>query len=270
MKLTQQTFFNFTALLIMTMLSSSLVADSQTNLSKAAAKKALAAKSKLVTPKEQTNKNYPPYPNIHFKTNMGDIYLTLNSFRAPITVENFLDYVVSGHYDQTIFHRVIPGFVAQGGGYLQDFKQLNTNDRIINESGNGLSNVKGTIAMARENPPHSANSQFYINLVDNQKLDPRPDRWGYTVFGEVLYGMNLLNKFANMPTGSGGSFSNDVPLKPLIIEKARIMDASEEIPMEPIVYADEIEEDDMNAKEDTVEPKLEKKDNTSNSKDSKE
>jgi len=172
---------------------------------------------------------------------MGDIYFVLNGVRAPITVNNFLQYVESGHYDKTIFHRVIPDFMAQGGGHLEDYTELSTREDIVNESGNGLSNIKGTVAMARKNTPHSANSQFFVNLVDNQRLDPSPNRWGYTVFGEVQYGMNLLTKVSKMPRGAGGPFSTDVPIEPLIVESARIMGSDEEIPFEPIVFDDEEE-----------------------------
>lgn len=213
--------------------------------------KAQTAKEKLVKPKASQPKNYPPYPNVHFKTNIGDLYFMLDSIRAPLTVKNFLQYVETGHYDNTIFHRVIPGFVAQGGGYIEDYTEKETREPVVNESGNGLSNVTGTLAMARTNDPHSATSQFYVNLVDNQKLDPRPDRWGYTVFGEVQYGMKMLTKVSKMPRGAGGQFSKDVPIEPLIVEKARVMASGEEVPLEPIVFDDEdVDEDEV---EDVVE-----------------
>lgn len=115
-------------------------------------------------------------PRVKIVTSEGDIVVQLNPVRAPITVKNFLAYVKNGFYDGTIFHRVVPGFVIQGGGYTPDYREKPTRDPIPNESGNGLSNLRGTIAMARTSDPHSATSQFYINLADNKKLDPRPDR----------------------------------------------------------------------------------------------
>jgi len=181
----------------------------------------------------QTKKanEYPLYPNIEVSTNKGKFYLSLDAVRAPITTKNFLDYVYSGFYKDTIFHRVIPGFVVQGGGHDEEFRELITNDPIFNESGNGLSNLTGTIAMAREFDPHSARSQFYINLADNTNLDPRPDRWGYTVFGEVASGIDILQNLAEQPTGAGGDFEKDVPLKPFIVRSMRLMGTDEDIPL---------------------------------------
>src|SRR5262245_16409528 len=132
-----------------------------------------------------------PYPKVRVQTSQGVFVLQLDAQRAPITVANFLEYVGAKHYDGTIFHRVIDGFVAQGGGYTADLKEKETRGPIPNESGNGLSNVRGTIAMARTENPHSATSQFYINLTDNTKLDPKPERWGYCVFGKVVEGMEV-------------------------------------------------------------------------------
>jgi len=181
-------------------------------------------------------KDYPPYPNIEVSTNRGKFYLSLDGNRAPITTQNFLQYVDDKFYNNTIFHRVIPGFVAQGGGHDEEFRELITRDNIINESGNGLSNIKGTIAMAREFAPHTANSQFFINLVDNQKLDPRPDRWGYTVFGEVVSGLHLIQDISQGETGPGGDFEENVPVKPFIVRSMRIMGLDEEIPVEKIIF----------------------------------
>jgi len=178
---------------------------------------------------------YPPYPHIEIVTNLGKIYLELDAIRAPLTTHNFLQYVESGHYNNIIFHRVIPGFVAQSGGYDQNFAERTTRTAIVNESGNGMSNLIGSVAMARTKNPHSARSQFYINLTDNQNLDPQPARWGYTVFGEVRSGMPLLQDISNKPTGAGGPFRKDVPIKAVIIESMRVMAATEEIPSdEPI------------------------------------
>ena len=166
----------------------------------------------------------PLFPTISLQTNHGEIVLELDGKRAPITVANFVTYVRDGHYDGTIFHRVIPGFVAQGGGYTVEYDERPTRDPIPNESGNGLTNVQGSIAMARQGEPHTATSQFYINLGDNNALDPNPRRWGYTVFGQVVSGMEVLEKIAAIPTGSGGSFPSDVPQAPVIIEKASLSD----------------------------------------------
>ena len=166
----------------------------------------------------------PLFPTITLQTNHGEIVLELDGKRAPITVANFVTYVRDGHYDGTIFHRVIPGFVAQGGGYTLKYDERPTRDPIPNESGNGLTNVQGSIAMARQGEPHTATSQFYINLGDNNALDPNPRRWGYTVFGQVVSGMEVLEKIAAIPTGSGGSFPSDVPQAPVIIEKASLSD----------------------------------------------
>jgi cyclophilin family peptidyl-prolyl cis-trans isomerase len=166
----------------------------------------------------------PLFPKIALETNKGTIVVELDGNRAPITVANFVTYVRDGHYDGTIFHRVIPGFVAQGGGYGPDYAERPTRDPIPNESGNGLSNAEGTIAMARQNPPHTATSQFFINLADNEALDPNPRRWGYTVFGQVVEGMDVLAAIAAVPTGAAGPFSSDVPQAPIILEKARLID----------------------------------------------
>jgi cyclophilin family peptidyl-prolyl cis-trans isomerase len=166
----------------------------------------------------------PLFPKIALETNKGTIVVELDGNRAPITVANFVTYVRDGHYDGTIFHRVIPGFVAQGGGYDREYGERPTRAPIPNESGNGLANAAGTIAMARQNPPHTATSQFYINLADNEALDPNPRRWGYTVFGQVVEGMDVLVAIAAVPTGGAGPFGSDVPQAPVIIEKARLLE----------------------------------------------
>jgi cyclophilin family peptidyl-prolyl cis-trans isomerase len=165
----------------------------------------------------------PLFPKIALETNKGTIVLELDGNRAPITVGNFVTYVRDGHYDGLIFHRVIPGFVAQAGGYDGEYEERPTRSPIPNESGNGLSNETGTVAMARQNPPHTATSQFYINLADNDALDPNPRRWGYTVFGQVVEGMEVLEAIAAVPTGSGGPFPSDVPQAPIFIERATLV-----------------------------------------------
>jgi cyclophilin family peptidyl-prolyl cis-trans isomerase len=161
----------------------------------------------------------PSAPEVKIVTSEGDITVRLNPARAPLTVKNFLAYVKSGFYDGTIFHRVVPGFVIQGGGFTTKYKEKKTRAPIPNESGNGLSNRRGTIAMARESEPHTATAQFYVNLADNAKLDPRPDRWGYAVFGKVVSGMKVVDKIASVPTGPVGPFKRDAPQVPVVIKK---------------------------------------------------
>jgi len=162
----------------------------------------------------------PAHPYIKLETSEGDIILELDGRRAPITVGNFLKLVDGGYFDGTIFHRVIPDFMIQGGGYTPGLKLKEPEGTIINESGNGLKNSRGTIAMARTAEPHSANAQFFINIVDNSSLNPQPDRWGYAVFGYVIEGMDVADKIAQVPTGPQGNFSQDVPQIPVIIKKA--------------------------------------------------
>jgi len=156
---------------------------------------------------------------VRVETNLGSFVIQLHPDRAPLTVENFLSYVDEGHYEGTIFHRVVHGFVAQGGGYTEDLEEKPAERRVVNESGNGLSNLRGTVGMARTNEPHSATSQFYINLADNLDLNPRPTRWGYTVFGTVVEGMDVVDEIGHRPTGPGGPFQRDVPLEPIVIQK---------------------------------------------------
>ncbi len=156
---------------------------------------------------------------ITLKTSKGDIKIKLFEEEAPITTKNFLDYIDSGFYKGTIFHRVIPGFMVQGGGFSTDFVQKPTNDPITNEADNQLSNRRGTIAMARTNIVDSATSQFFINLVDNDFLDfkaPTPQHFGYCVFGEVVEGMDVVDAIAAVPTGSRG-MHRDVPTENVVI-----------------------------------------------------
>lgn len=167
-----------------------------------------------------------PYPDVAIETNMGTFVVQLDRKRAPLTVTNFLHYVNSGFYNGTLFQRVVPGFVIQGGGYTTTYMEKQTLAPIANESGNGLSNLRGSLGMARDAAPHSATAQFYINLADNRKLDPRPDRWGYAVFGKVIQGMKVVDKIAAVPTGNVGPFDKDAPLKPVVILKAWILPQS--------------------------------------------
>ena len=157
---------------------------------------------------------------VHIETSMGTIIVELDAARAPLTVQNFLQYVVEGYYEGTIFHRVAASFIAQGGGYLPDLTEKPAERTVPNESGNGLNNQRGTIAMARQNDPHSAASQFYFNLVDNSgALDPRPSRWGYAVFGKVVEGLDVMDLIGGVPTGAAGEFNRDVPIEPIVIER---------------------------------------------------
>jgi cyclophilin family peptidyl-prolyl cis-trans isomerase len=154
---------------------------------------------------------------------MGTIILELDGKQAPLTVGHFLQLVDDGFYDGVVFHRVIPGFMAQTGGHTPDLKLKEDARTIPNESGNGLSNVRGTIAMARTEDPHSANSQFFINVADNTRLDPAKKAlggsWGYTVFGNVIQGMDIVDQIVNVATGPQASFAKDVPVIPIVIKK---------------------------------------------------
>ena len=164
-------------------------------------------------------------PRVKFITNFGEFIVEVYPDKAPKTVENFLQYVRDKHYDGTIFHRVISNFMIQGGGYDQRFMERPTRAAVMHEGREALSrggprNTVGTIAMARTNAPHSATAQFFINVVDNGFLDPTPQQWGYTTFGKVVSGMETVNKIRAIPTGFGGPFPSDVPIKPVIIQSA--------------------------------------------------
>lgn len=160
-------------------------------------------------------------PHVLLKTTKGNIKLVLYPGKAPKTVKNFLRYVHSGFYNGTIFHRVIPGFVIQGGGYTKNFHKKQTRAPIPNEANNGLSNKRGTIAMARTSNPDSATSQFFINLNNNTNLNAGVAGAGYTVFGRVVKGMRVVNDIAGVKTGPGGPFGQNVPQQAVVIEKAR-------------------------------------------------
>ena len=156
-------------------------------------------------------------------TNHGQITLELDADKAPKTVENFLSYVKSGHYDGTIFHRVIDGFMIQGGGFSPDMRQKPTEDPVENEANNGLTNDRYTIAMARTSDPHSASAQFFINVSDNDFLNyPGSDGWGYCVFGKVTSGTEVVDTIGKVETGRRSMFS-DVPTEDVVIEKAEIV-----------------------------------------------
>ncbi|MDB5767914.1 MAG: ppiA [Collimonas fungivorans] len=156
-------------------------------------------------------------------TNHGTIKIELETEKAPKSVENFLAYVNAGHYNGTIFHRVIPGFMVQGGGFEPGMKQKPTNDPVENEAKNGLKNKPYTLAMARTSAPHSASAQFFINVKDNSFLDyPGQDGWGYCVFGKVVEGQDIVDKIEGVKTGRSGMFA-DVPVDDVVIEKAEVV-----------------------------------------------
>ena len=162
---------------------------------------------------------------IKLHTNFGVIALELDAAKAPETVANFIAYVEGGHYDGTIFHRVIDGFMIQGGGFEAGMKQKATRAPIKNEADNGLKNDKYTIAMARTNDPHSASAQFFINVADNGFLNfksPTPNGWGYAVFGKVVEGSEVVDKIAKVKTGRAG-FHDDVPKEDVVIERAEVV-----------------------------------------------
>ena len=164
-------------------------------------------------------------PVVELDTNMGAIVIELNEEKAPKTVENFLNYVKSGHYDGTIFHRIIDGFMIQGGGMDAEMNEKATNAPVENEADNGLKNDKGTIAMARTQDPHSATSQFFVNVKDNDFLNhsgKNMQGWGYTVFGKVTSGMDVIEKMRGVPTGRFGMHA-DVPKEPVVIKSATII-----------------------------------------------
>ena len=166
---------------------------------------------------------------VRLNTSHGEIVLSLNEEKAPITVENFVSYVKSGHYDGTIFHRVIYDFMIQTGGMDADMNEKPTNECIKNEANNGLGNLSGTVAMARTNAPHSATAQFFINVVNNDFLNYRAATsrdWGYAVFGKVVQGMDIVDKIRKIPTGPGGPFPKNVPQAPVVIQQAMVMEAA--------------------------------------------
>ena len=163
---------------------------------------------------------------VRMQTSMGDIMLELDRDKAPETVDNFLRYVDDGFYDGTVFHRVIEGFMIQGGGYTKDYRKKPTRGPVKNEADNGMKNQRGTVAMARTSDPNSATAQFFINVVDNDFLDhraPTPRGWGYAVFGRVTEGMDVVDKIRGVKTGSGGPFRKDVPKTPVVIERVVVV-----------------------------------------------
>jgi len=160
---------------------------------------------------------------VRVTTNFGAFVIEMQRDRAPLTVENFLFYVKSGYYTNTLFHRVISNFVIQGGGVGLDYKAKPTQKAIANEAGNGLKNLRGTVGLARASGPHSGDCQFYLNVADNADLDPLPTRWGYAVFGKIVEGMDVVDRISVSPTGSMGPFKQDAPLQAVVIQKAELI-----------------------------------------------
>jgi cyclophilin family peptidyl-prolyl cis-trans isomerase len=158
-------------------------------------------------------------PRVQVVTSLGSFTLELNAERAPLTVAHFLKYVDQGHYSGTTFHRVVANFVIQGGGFDTAGKVVPAPVKVVNESGNGLTNQRGSVGMARSADPHGGDAQFYVNLYDNEALDPNKTRWGYAVFGKVVQGMEVVDKIGNVATGARGAFKEDAPLQPVVIER---------------------------------------------------
>ncbi len=165
-------------------------------------------------------------PRVQLNTTLGDMVIELAPEKAPLSVNNFMQYVNDGFYNGTIFHRVIEGFMIQGGGFNSAFSRMPTRAAIPNEANNGLRNQRYTISMARTNAPHSATAQFFINTEDNVNLDhraPTPRGWGYAVFGEVVEGKNIVDQISQVSTGPGGPFSRDAPTQTIVINKAFVV-----------------------------------------------
>jgi peptidyl-prolyl cis-trans isomerase A (cyclophilin A) len=160
-----------------------------------------------------------PPTQVQVFTSMGNFTIELNAERAPLTVAQFLKYVDQGYYSGTIFHRAIPNFIVQGGGYDSDYKLKGTPTKVVNESGNGLTNQRGSVGLARPPEPHNGDVQFYVNISDNPALDPSQTRWGYAVFGKVVQGMEVVDQISTVPAGAKGPFKENAPLKSVTIEK---------------------------------------------------
>jgi cyclophilin family peptidyl-prolyl cis-trans isomerase len=168
-------------------------------------------------------------PQVEIKTSLGAIVVELDPAGAPLTVKNFLEYVKARHYDGTIFHRVMPGFMIQGGGFTPEFNEKSTGKPVRNEAANGIPNTAGTIAMARTSDPHSATTQFFINVADNRMLNfrfPTAEGYGYAVFGKVVKGMDVVNRIVKVPTGPGPAPHQNVPVEPVIIKSIRVVESA--------------------------------------------
>jgi peptidyl-prolyl cis-trans isomerase A (cyclophilin A) len=188
----------------------------------------LATTAQVLDPSKQAGSKIQPdnlYPRVKFETSMGDIIIELDRRRAPLTVNNFLDYVNRKEYDNTVFHRLVPDYIIQGGGYTPEFKEKETKEPVLNESGNGLKNDWYSIAMARQNDPHSALRQFFFNLNDNDNLNPGRD-WGYTVFGSVVNGTEVIDQMSQVETEYRPLIRfADVPKEPIMLIKATVLPA---------------------------------------------
>ncbi|HEU4781023.1 MAG TPA: peptidylprolyl isomerase [Steroidobacteraceae bacterium] len=160
---------------------------------------------------------------VRVTTNFGAFVVEMQRDRAPLTVENFLFYVKTGYYTNTLFHRVIANFVIQGGGVGLDYKAKPTQKPISNEAGNGLKNLRGTVGLARASGAHTGDCQFYVNVADNADLDPLPTRWGFAVFGKVIEGMEVVDRISVSPTGSAGPFKQDAPIQAVVIQKVELL-----------------------------------------------
>ena len=169
-------------------------------------------------PASAPEKTAPPV-YVQVVTAAGNFTIELNPERAPLTVAQFLKFCDQGYYSGTIFHRAIPSFIIQGGGYDADYKLKGSPPKVVNESGNGLTNQRGAVGLARPGGPHDGDVQFYVNLADNAALDPNQTRWGYAVFGKVVQGMEVVDQISVVPTGAKGPFKENAPLKPVVIEK---------------------------------------------------
>lgn len=177
----------------------------------------------------QNPQNAQSNPEVRVTTNMGSFVIELRPHRAPRTVADFLRYVRTGFYTDTLIHRVVANFIIQGGGHeaTPPYALKPTGPPVVNESGNGLENRRGTVGLARGPKPDSGTAQFYINLVDNPELDPLPTRWGYAVFGKVIQGMNVVEHIGLVPTGTFGPFKSEAPLKPVIIKSIKLVSPSQ-------------------------------------------
>ena len=183
----------------------------------------------LVRPAAAADAAPAPNPQVRVTTNMGSFVIELRPDRAPLTVADFLRYVRDGFYSNTLVHRVVANFVIQGGGHAatEPYALKPTYPPIDNESGNGLQNKRGAVGLARAAGPHTGNAQFYVNLVDNPELDPLPTRWGYAVFGQVVEGMDVVDRIGVVATGTFGPFKSDAPLKPVIIQSVELIGAGQ-------------------------------------------
>jgi len=191
---------------------------------------AAAGAAPAAAPTAATPPSGPAPAQVQVVTSLGNFTVELNAERAPITVANFLKYVDQGQYTKTIFHRVVANFVIQGGGFDTGNKAKPAPNKTFNESGNGLTNARGTVGLARGMEPHSGDCQFYVNLADNSALDPSQTRWGYAVFGKVVQGMEVVDKIGDVATGHVGPFKEDSPLEPVIIERIERVPAAPATP----------------------------------------